>query len=175
MLERRVILIVQVRFKEFRGKRFSLLWRGSRDGFKAQEFHRRCDGHSNTLTVILDTKGNIFGGFTSVEWESPALSRSKGDDSLNSFLFTLTNPHNIPARKFELRSERKHEAIYCDSTRSPCFINLGVYDDCNTHSRNYVGYWTESYIQDLRLMPDLIFTNSGHFQVKEIEIFEITK
>jgi hypothetical protein len=57
-------------FAEFRGKQFSLLWRGSRNGFKAQEFHHRCDGHANTLTVIVDTEGNIFGGFTPVEWES---------------------------------------------------------------------------------------------------------
>jgi outer membrane murein-binding lipoprotein Lpp len=49
-------------FAEFRGKQFVILCRGSRDGFKAKEFHRRCDGHANTLTVILDTKGNIFGG-----------------------------------------------------------------------------------------------------------------
>jgi hypothetical protein len=54
-------------FTEFREKRFSLLWRGSRDGFKAQKFHSRCDGHSNTLTVVVDTKGNIFGGFTPVK------------------------------------------------------------------------------------------------------------
>jgi hypothetical protein len=60
-------------FAEFRGKRFSLLWRGSRDRFKVSEFHRRCDGHANTLTVILDTKENIFGGFTPVKWESAQL------------------------------------------------------------------------------------------------------
>jgi hypothetical protein len=57
-------------FAEFRGKRFTLLWRGSRDGFLAQNFHDRCDGHANTLTFIEDTEGNIFGGFTPVEWES---------------------------------------------------------------------------------------------------------
>jgi hypothetical protein len=54
-------------FAEFRGKHFGILWRGSRDGFAANQFHRRCDGHANALTVILDTKGNIFGGFTPVE------------------------------------------------------------------------------------------------------------
>jgi hypothetical protein len=54
-------------FAEFRGKRLSLLWRGGRDGFGARDFHRRCDGHANTLTLILDTKGNTFGGFTPVE------------------------------------------------------------------------------------------------------------
>jgi hypothetical protein len=57
---------------EFHGKRFALLWRGSRDGFLAKEFHGRCDGHANTLLLILDTQGNIFGGFTPVEWESRA-------------------------------------------------------------------------------------------------------
>jgi hypothetical protein len=54
-------------FAEFGGQRFSLLWRGSRDGFGASDFHSRCDGHANTLTVILDTDGNIFSGFTPVE------------------------------------------------------------------------------------------------------------
>jgi hypothetical protein len=71
-------------FTEFRGKQISLLWQGSRDGFKAQEFHRRCDGHANTLTVILDMEGNIFGGFTPVEWDS--VSNYKADDNRrNSF------------------------------------------------------------------------------------------
>jgi hypothetical protein len=90
-------------FAEFRGKQFSLLWRGRRDGFKAKDFQRRCDGHSNTLTVILDTKGNIFGGFTPLEWELGPFVNA--DFSLKSFLFTLKNPHNIPARRFALNVE----------------------------------------------------------------------
>jgi hypothetical protein len=55
LLDSRIISDFPEIFAEFR--KFSLLWRGSRDGFKAQELHRRCDGHANTLTVILDTKG----------------------------------------------------------------------------------------------------------------------
>jgi hypothetical protein len=54
-------------FGAFRMKRWMLLWRGSRDGFTAEEFHRRCDGHANTLRLILDTKANVFGGFIPVE------------------------------------------------------------------------------------------------------------
>jgi hypothetical protein len=52
------------RFAEFTGKRFTLLWRGIRDGFGTRDFHGRCDGHANTLTFIEDREGNIFGGFT---------------------------------------------------------------------------------------------------------------
>jgi hypothetical protein len=65
-------------FAEFRGKQFKLLWRGSRDGFGASQFHGRCDAHSNTLTVILDTEGNIFGGFTPLEWESRVWNGKRG-------------------------------------------------------------------------------------------------
>jgi hypothetical protein len=42
-------------FEDFKEKHFTVLWRGSRDGFGKDVFHSRCDGHPNTLTVILDT------------------------------------------------------------------------------------------------------------------------
>jgi hypothetical protein len=56
-------------FDEFSGKRFVLLWRGSRDGFRVQDFHDQCNGHANTLALILDTGGNVFGGFAPLQWE----------------------------------------------------------------------------------------------------------
>jgi hypothetical protein len=59
-------------FEEFHAKRFNPLWRGSRDRVTAQEFHFRCDGRANTLTLMADTDEHIFGGFTPVEWESSA-------------------------------------------------------------------------------------------------------
>jgi hypothetical protein len=79
--------------------------------FEVSNFHGRCDGHTNTLTVIFDTEGNIFGGFTPVEWDSRF--HYGRDDSLKSFVFTLKNPHNIPARKFVLNAKKSNQAIYC--------------------------------------------------------------
>jgi len=35
----------------FENKSFSLLWRGSRDGFDAAAFHRLCDGKARFLGV----------------------------------------------------------------------------------------------------------------------------
>jgi hypothetical protein len=159
-------------FAEFRGRRFSLLWRGSRDGFGASGFHERCDGHENTLTVILDTKGNIFGGFTPVKWDSN--SEAMTDDSLKSFLFTLKNPHNIPARKFALKAEFKHQAINRAFGYGPLFgDDIGVFTDCNKNlsftSLHLV------YSNDTGLDPDIVFTGSFNFQVTEIEVFEITE
>jgi hypothetical protein len=170
-------------FAEFRGKRFSLLWRGSRDGFGAGDFHNRCDGHANTLTVILDTDGNIFGGFTPVEWESlewngkygKKSNLRKADDSLRSFVFTLKNPHNIPARRFALKAEKRLESIYCDSEDCPVFGGaIAVLGDCNANTRS-VTWLGGAYTNDTGLDGTTVFTGSFHFQVKEIEVFEITE
>jgi hypothetical protein len=106
-------------FEEFRAKHFSLLWRDSRDGFKSFEFHYRCDSCANTLTLMADTDGNVFGGFTPVKCESSTLNEPFGhckcDDSLRSFLFTLRNPHGVPPRKFALKAKEKEYAILCCS------------------------------------------------------------
>jgi hypothetical protein len=51
-------------------KCFELLWRVSRNSFRAKGFHHRCDGRANILTLIVDTKRNVSGGFTPVKVES---------------------------------------------------------------------------------------------------------
>jgi hypothetical protein len=158
-------------FAEFRGKQFKLLWRGSRDGFGASEFHRRCDGHANILIVILDTAGNIFGGFTPLKWDSSY--KHKADDSERSFLFTLKNPHNIAPRRFALIPARKHQTIFCDSEWGPGFgDDMGVYDNCDANTRSGTALGTV-YTNDTGLDGTTVFTGSFNFQVKEIEVFEI--
>jgi hypothetical protein len=40
---------------------------GGCDDFGARNFHDRCDDRENTLALIGDTDGNIFGGFALLE------------------------------------------------------------------------------------------------------------
>jgi hypothetical protein len=161
-------------FEDFKQKQYALLWRGSRDGFGADDFHRRCDGHANTLTVILDTDGNIFGGFTPVKWESLYPGKEKADPSLKSFLFTLKNPHNFPPRRFALKVQEKNEAIYCRSDCGPHFDDIGVYDSCKANSDSCTYCFGAHYTNDTELDGKTLFTGSKYFQVKEIEVFEFT-
>jgi hypothetical protein len=159
-------------FSEFGEKRFALLWRGSRDGFGGHHFHDRCDGHANTLTLIEDIQGNIFGGFTPVEWDSTG--RYKADPSLKSFIFTLKNPHNFPAKTFGLPAAKKSEAIYCSSSSGPSFRDIGVSDRCNENSVSWADFWVrDCYTNDTGLDARTFFTGSRVFRVKEIEVFEI--
>jgi hypothetical protein len=169
-------------FEEFRGKCLNLLWRGSRDGFTAQEFHLRCDGRANTLTLIEDTNGNIFGGFTPVKWETDKYGHWKGDDSLRSFLFTLRNPHGVPPRKFALKEEKKQYAIYCFSSHCAVFGCAGdygcdflVWDNCNKNRNSCTRIGTNwsyrVYANDTAFKYFL--TGAEKFTVKEMEVFEI--
>jgi hypothetical protein len=83
-----------VLFTECGGNPLPLRWRGSCDGFGA------CGGRAPIPALIRD-RGNIFGGFTPVKWESS--SACKADPSLKTLVFMLKNPHNFPARKSALR------------------------------------------------------------------------
>jgi hypothetical protein len=113
-----------------------------------RDFHGRCDGRAKTLAFIEDTAGNIFGGFTPVEWDSSG--GLKADPSLKSFLFTLKNPHNFPAKKLALKAEKKHRAINCDSSMRPDFWDIGVCDGCNANTLScaYFNGWDDSYAND---------------------------
>ena len=44
-------------------QKWKLLYRGSVDGFGADDFHHICDGKANTLTIVKSDSGNVFGGF----------------------------------------------------------------------------------------------------------------
>jgi hypothetical protein len=124
------------------------------------------------LTLILDTGGNLFGGFTPLRWSS---GRIEWGGSLKSFIFTLKNPHNIPARKFAFRAERKLHALRPSSSRGPAFGfgDMYVLDNCNanTHSFTLLG---GAYTNDTGLDGEKVLTGSRDFQVREIEVFQIT-
>jgi hypothetical protein len=98
----------------------------------------------------------------------------KADGSLRSFLFTLKNPHNLPARTFALKAEDKWRAILCDSACGPRFGGIAVSDNCNANTRSAT-FLGDVYTNDTGLDGNTVFTGSRHFQVKEIEVFEITE
>jgi hypothetical protein len=53
------------------GESLQLLYKGTRDGFKAKNFHDLCDGKPNTLCIIKSESGYVFGGCTKSQWLSP--------------------------------------------------------------------------------------------------------
>jgi hypothetical protein len=83
--------------------------------------------------VILDTDGNIFGGFSPVAWES-GIWHSKADPGAKSFLFILKNPHGLSPRKVPLKQDGR--ALVCETDQDPSFFDHGVADRWNEGANN---------------------------------------
>jgi hypothetical protein len=165
----------------FRGKPMSLLWRGTRDGFAASAFHNRCDGHANTLTIVLDTDGRIFGGFTPVAWESRSplwvwggdFALMKPDDGGSSFLFAQRNPHDHKPLIFGLQGEKRTNAIRCQADCGPAFgWDITIADHCDKNRESWMNLG-RVYLNNTNPSGRTPLTYSSNFTVKEIEVFEI--
>jgi hypothetical protein len=156
---------------------------GSRNGFRAKEFHRHCDGHTHPLTLVQTTNGCVFGGFTPVKWESRVWNEKssvkdnhwKGDDSMRNCLFTLRNPRGVPLWKFALRAGKKQSALCCDSVRRPGFGYgcMWVSDNCNKNRDNSTVYFGDTSDSVSRSREDDFLAGAHKFTVKEIKVFEI--
>ncbi|XP_068677924.1 uncharacterized protein [Montipora capricornis] len=96
---------------------YALIYRASRDGWGAANFHIRCDGKGPTVTVVK-CGNNIFGGYTEESWEA-ASGIYKRDP--NSFLFSLVNPSGLRPTKLPLIPGKEGLAIYCISGCGPIF------------------------------------------------------
>ena len=151
-----------------------LIFRGSRDGMTGTNFHKKCENEGETITLIKNEKGNIFGGYASIPWTSDNSYHS----APNSFLFTLTNIHGTQATKFPSKNDQRE--MYHRPSYGPEFgygRDLGIYPD---FAKN--GGWSnfpDSY-QDIIGKGKSIFTgdlnnNNNNFKIKEIEIFKILK
>jgi hypothetical protein len=156
---------------EFEKKRWILQDRGTRDGFKSSDFHSKCDGRANTITLIETTKGYIFGGFTRIGWDSS--NSLKTDNARESFLFTIRNACNISPRRFALSNPSN--AIVCNSSYGPVFgspadICVSNNNNANANSYSSLGH---VYVNDTGIKGEEVFTGESNFTMKEIEVFTI--
>eukprot|EP00466_Bigelowiella_natans_P011718 jgi/Bigna1/42525/e_gw1.65.80.1 len=156
-----------------------LLYKGSRDGFSAANFHSKCDNKGPTLTLVsvgegLKT-GFIFGGFNSYLWNSSDGSYYAVPQSL---LFSLrrntkgTKPHLIKLRRYN------NNHIYCHSGYGPIFGSghgLCIASDCNTNTSSYSKLTGRHNFEAPPECGLAYFAGSRNFKVSEIEIYQATR
>jgi hypothetical protein len=160
-------------------KNAQLLYRGTRDGFSRSNCHPRVTGHSNLLILVETTGGWIFGGYAHCKWPANHVEWA-GDPSQKSFLFTLKNPHNIPARRFGMASTRQAYVLQMYTSGSPIVwmgssgaiaLMTGCSASAVSHNRGFAG--TDStFVNDSGHDGKTLFTGSETYTVKAVEIFE---
>ena len=78
------------------GKKFKtvLYYRGSRDGWNAEDFHRTSDGKGPTISLFkVQDNGYCIGGFTTVSWSSADHQDCGFGKDSSAMLFNLTTHH----------------------------------------------------------------------------------
>ena len=165
----------------------SLIYRGSRDGFKSSVFHELCDEKGETLVIIKSTDNYIFGGYTSISWDSTKWNGKNGkennarrDGKGLEFIFTLKNPYDIPPSKFNIKKNWLDHSICCDINLGPIFgcNDIRIENNCNINSNSFKYYdFTpgEYCFDDTTGKKRMLFTGSSSYKVKEIEVFKVIR
>ena len=157
-----------IKLCEFNSKdTFKLLYRASQDEFASNDFHSKCDGIPNTLT-ILKANGFIFGGFTSATWDEAGF---KSDP--NAFLFSLTNKDNKPC-KMKINQNQHKTAIYCSALYGPTFgddICIGSNKTMYSYSNLSNTYQHPQYVYRSNEAKSFL-AGTQRFQLSEIEVYQ---
>ena len=157
-------------------KNMELIYRATRDGGDNINFHKKCDNQGQTLVLCKNDKGNIFGGYVAISWTS---NNSGYNSASGSFLFTLTNIHNIDPTKFQSYNNSNH--VYHGTNKGPTFGNgcdLWFYMNFLNNNNCQTGFPTT--YQDNIGKGKSIFTgdlNNNNINIKliEMEVFTISK
>ena len=94
---------------------FEMLFRASRDGFSASNFHEKCDRRGPTVVLARSTCGHLFGGYTEQEWDSTTGWKK----CLDAFLFRL---EPLPSKHAVIRIDNNTKTgILCDPDHGVTF------------------------------------------------------
>ena len=140
-------------------KNYRLLFRASENKYKASNFHSKCDGYNNTLTLVKTKNGKIFGGFTDAQWDQSSNYKSGS----NGFIFSLDN-NEIYYNKNSTYN------IYGYSGYGPYFGSGDFYisDNCRTNNSNES--MGSSYENNGKKYP---LTGYSNFLVEDYEVYQL--
>ena len=139
---------------------YRLLYKGSRDGDGASDFHSKCDEAEKTLVIVEDNYGNRFGGFTTQDWGGQYLQ--KKDDEAFIFSIDKNKVYDVIPNQ---------NAIGCYPNFGPVFFGcqIRIYD-------NFLVKGGTTYKKGLNYCTteDFELTNGNqNFGVRDIEVYEV--
>lgn len=172
-----------LKYKSLNNQKWTLLYRASENGFRAIDFHSKCDNIANTLTLIKTTSGNIFGGYTFSKWcsyTSTFIKQYRTDK--DAFVFSLVN---YMQRVLIFQSIDSHNPFGDGQKSICCSVNIGptfgegpdfcIADRCNSNANSCSSLGKTFVHPDFPFGSDkanTILAGSPFFQVAEIEVFQ---
>ena len=151
-----------------------MIYRGTEDGFKAEDFHGKCDYKGSTLGILKteskDGEVRKSGWYTDIQWNSDfSFHGEYKAGSGNSFIFLLRDDIKF----IILRCKNKEKELY--RGRNMCFsigLNaLNVNSDCSIDDR------CSSYLGDYYELPSAYehyaVAGTYRFKILEMEVYKM--
>ena len=146
--------------------KFNLLFTTAKDGDSSSTFHYYCDGAFPTVTVVLDTSGRRFGGYSTMSFGQSSVGASYCR-APGSFIFNLSNQ-----KKYNLNDELINNAIYRHNSYGPTFgggHDFYISNQCRSNTNSYCS--RSSY--DTGSVNLLGGSSSTSFQVSYYEVYQV--
>ncbi|XP_062501309.1 uncharacterized protein LOC134178447 [Corticium candelabrum] len=150
-----------------------LIYKASRDGYRAADFHRCCDNKGETISVIHTTGGYLFGGYTDVPWTSARVGVYKRSSQSFLFAFWSSALGNTAVKATIVDSNHAvyHRADVCCAFGGGS--NICISDSSNTNFNSYSNWSNGEYYS----YPPGVTSNKywlvgqQTFQTQDIEVF----
>eukprot|EP01084_Bolivina_argentea_P173228 300039_1 len=153
----------------------NILFRMSKDGKKAIEFHDACDNKGATVTIVETEFNHVFGAFTNIGWKNHFAGKYEIDNDMFIFLLRSSKKFNHQpkifkpqkiAKVFHSREFGPHfdDIRICPQDRNKTFILSNAFNlngNALCGGKEYIN--PEKQMIQQRMM----------FDVKEYEVFQI--
>ena len=146
--------------------KYELIFRASRDGYKAKDFHNKCDGINNTITFIKSKDGKRFGGFM----DFPLNKDNYYNNKVNSFVFDLN--------ELEIYYNKEDNQIYnnnYDYNYGPIFEgNKGfkISNNCDIN-KNYFNLIHTKHNRYNSDRVNIVYNQNNYFYCRDYEVYKI--
>ena len=155
-----IINFLPEKIKNFQYKKILiLLFKATRDGCLAKDFHNKVDNIGPLLIIIETTNNEIFGAFTSVAWSS------KNDfvEDSEAFLFCNNNKYNVNNKILACNHLKNFGPYFGDKA-------LVITDNCLNNKYNFTDCEDQNYNFDknTNLLNE---EKNSFFQVKDYEVY----
>ena len=143
--------------------KLKLIFKSSRDGWTAKDFHQFCDDKCSTISIIKTKDNNLFGGYLNIKWKSEGGSTY----DKKSFLFSFNKNKIYPTTG--------EYACTFEKDRGPYFSHaINIFNDFKASKKHYVRtkgdmtYCWKNVFYDYELND-----YREYFDIEEIEVFQV--
>ncbi|XP_052106162.1 interferon-induced protein 44-like [Mytilus californianus] len=163
----------QTRMNQWLGgnKRYTCLFKASRDGCNSTTFHNLCNNKGPTVTIMYNTNNSVYGAYTSVSWASTEGWRVDG----HAFLFRLYQSGNWKPVKLPVKNT--NYSTYDVSSYGPTFgggHDLPTFNSTINPSSGYfqfniaAGTFGHSYSTNGETLESI---TNGNRNMRDIEVY----